>query len=93
MAGSGVNIRLKVIPNAPKSQVVGWRGRELTVKVTAPPVEGRANRELLRFLAEILGVSPADITILRGETSRRKTVQVAGITADQAGERLRPHLP
>ncbi|MGC9318747.1 MAG: DUF167 domain-containing protein [Armatimonadota bacterium] len=93
MADSAVSIHLKVIPNAPKNEIVGWRGRELTVKLTAPPVEGRANRELLRFLGEVLGVSPADIAILQGERSRQKTVRVAGITADQARERLRPHLP
>jgi uncharacterized protein (TIGR00251 family) len=92
MSGPGVKIPLKVIPNAPKSEVVGWRGDALTVKLTAPPLEGRANRELTRFLAEVLGVSPADITLLQGETARHKLVHVAGITAAEAQARLRPHL-
>lgn len=87
-----VKIPLKVIPNAPKDEVVGWRGGDLTVKITAPPVEGRANEHLRRYLARILGVSPADVTLLSGETSRRKSVQIAGISADEARARLKPHM-
>jgi len=87
-SGSGVRVTLKVIPNAPKNEVVGWRGEALAVKVAAPPIEGRANRELVKFLAAVLGVRPADVTILQGETSRNKTVHIAGISAAQARERL-----
>ncbi len=92
MAGAGVTIRLKVIPNAPKNQVVGWRGRELTVKLIAPPVEGQANRELRSYLAEVFGVPASDVTLLSGETSRHKQVHVARISAPDARERLKPHL-
>ena len=92
MAGAGVKVRLKVIPGAPRNEVVGWRGEELTVKLTAPPVEGRANRELCGFLAEVLGVSLADISLVHGESSRHKLVHIAGISAGEARERLKPHL-
>ncbi len=92
MAGAGVKVRLKVIPGAPRNEVVGWRGEELTVKLTAPPIEGRANRELYSFLAEVFAVSPADISLVHGETSRHKLVHVAGISADEARERLKPHV-
>lgn len=87
-----VNIPLKVIPGAPKDEVVGWRGGNLTVKITAPPLEGRANDHLCSYLAEVFGVSPADVTILSGETSRRKTVQVVGISANEARALLQPHI-
>lgn len=92
MAQGGVKIAVKVIPNAPHDEVVGWRGKVLTVKLTAPPVEGRANRELCSFLARVFGVSSADVSLLRGETSRHKTVHIAGISAAQARERLNAHL-
>lgn len=92
MSGPGVKIPLRVIPNAPRNEVAGWRGNALTIKLTAPPLEGRANRELVGFLARVLGVSPADVTLLRGETSREKLVHVAGLTAAEAQARLRPHL-
>ncbi len=92
MAGPGVKIRLKVIPNAPCNRVVGWRGDALTIKLTAPPLEGRANRELCGFLAEVLAVSPADVTLLQGETARHKLVHIAGITAAEARARLKSRL-
>ena len=87
-----VTIPLKVIPNAPKDEVVGWRGSDLTVKITAPPLDGRANDHLLRYLAEVFGVAPMDITLLSGQTSRRKTVQIEGLTAAEARAQLKPHL-
>ena len=92
MAGPGVKVKLKVIPNAPRNQVVGWRGDALTVKLTAPPLEGRANRELCGFLADVLGVSPADVSLLRGESARHKLVHIAGLSAAEAHARLKPHL-
>ena len=89
MSSSGVRVKLKIIPNAPRNQVLGWRGDALSVKVSAVPAQGKANRELCRFLADVLGVRAADITILEGETSRNKTVHIAGISAAQARDRLK----
>jgi uncharacterized protein (TIGR00251 family) len=89
---AAVRIPLKVIPGAPKDEVVGWRGKDLTVKITAPPVEGRANEHLRRYLAEVFGVSPVDVALVTGETSRRKIVQISGLSAAEAQVRLRPHL-
>jgi uncharacterized protein (TIGR00251 family) len=89
---SAVTIPLKVIPNAPKDEIVGWRGSDLTVKITAPPLDGRANDHLRRYLAEIFGVSAVDVEILSGETSRNKRVQVIGVSADEARSLLNPHM-
>ena len=89
---AAVTIPLKVIPNAPKDEVVGWRGSDLTIKITAPPLEGRANDHLCRYLAEIFNVSPVAVTLLAGETSRKKRVQIAGISAAEAQALLKPHL-
>lgn len=88
----GVRVKLKVIPNAPRNEVVRWSGGELTVKLVAPPVEGKANRELVKFLAKALGVSGRDVEILRGDTSRHKTVSIAGISATDAQERIKHAL-
>ncbi len=86
-----VTVNLKVIPNAPRSEVVGWRGGELTVKVAAAPRDGRANAELRDLLAEVFGVASSDVTILRGDTSRHKRVQILGIDAARARSRLQKH--
>mgnify|MGYP002623920059 FL=1 len=75
-----VTLDLQTTPNAPRSQIVGWVNGRLKVKVKAPAVEGKANAELLRFLAECFGVRPAAVTLVRGETARLKTVRIEGIT-------------
>ena len=88
----GIRVKLKVIPNAPRNEVVRWSGGELTLKLVAPPVEGKANRELVKFLAKLLGVAGRDVEILRGDTSRHKTVSVIGVSAADAQERIKRAL-
>jgi hypothetical protein len=72
-------LAIKAIPNAPRSEVVGWLGDALKVKVHAPPVEGRANAALCDFLAATLGLPRRAVTVLRGDTSRLKTVRIDGL--------------
>ena len=72
-------LELKTIPNAPRNEIVGWLGAALKVKVHAPALEGRANDELLGFLAEKLGLPRRAVTLLRGDKSRQKVVRIAGL--------------
>ncbi len=88
MSGSSCTLELKVIPNAPRNAVAGWLGAALKVKVHAPALEGRANDELLGFLAETLGVPRRDVTLLRGDKSRQKIVRIAGLDAAEVRRRL-----
>ena len=81
-------LELKTIPNAPRNEVVGWLGAALKVKVHAPALEGRANDELLGFLAEKLGLPRRAVTLLRGDKSRQKVVRIAGLDLDAAKARL-----
>jgi len=61
-------------------------GDRLKVSVNAPPVDGKANEAVQRVLAEIFGVPRSAVTILRGETGKRKTVRIAGVTAAVAAQ-------
>lgn len=81
-------LELKVIPNAPRNEVAGWLGTALKVKIHAPALEGRANDELLDFLAEKLGVPRRDVTLLRGDKSRQKVVRIAGLDDATVRRRL-----
>jgi len=58
-------------------EVAGTHGDALKMRLAAPPVEGKANAELLRFLAEVFGVPRRNVTLLRGELSRAKVVRIA----------------
>ncbi len=71
-------IRVRVIPNAKHSEVMGRVGSIVRVRVAAPAVDGRANEELLEFLAEYFGVNKRYVSILRGEKGKEKTVQIEG---------------
>lgn len=76
-----------VSPGASRTRVEGWRTdpdgtQRLRVRVAAPPDKGRANTAVVKLLAETLNVAPKDIEVVRGATSRAKTVQIAGPEAD-----------
>ena len=81
-------IAIKAIPNAPRSEVVGWLGDAIKIKVHAPPVEGRANEALCEFLAESLQLPRRAVTVQRGDTSRLKTVRIEGLSLAEVQARL-----
>lgn len=81
-------LEVLVQPRASRTRAVGEHDGRLKVQLAAPPVEGAANAALVEFLAEALRVRKSDVAILRGETGRRKTVRVAGVTAADAAAAL-----
>ena len=85
----GVTFAVKVVPRAARSQIEGWLGDALKVRLQAPPVEGKANAALIALLAEALAIGKGNVDIIRGETSRHKQVRVRGLSADQIQMRLR----
>jgi uncharacterized protein (TIGR00251 family) len=88
--GEEVLIDVRVIPRASKNEIVGWdeTGR-LRVRVTSPPVNGAANKALLKFLAGKLGVSGRRLRVSRGETSRHKTLALQGLRLEEVERILR----
>ena len=88
-SGGGVVLTLHVAPRAKRTEVVGLHGASLKLRLAAPPVDDKANRELLRFLADRLGVSNSAVRLVSGQTSREKRVAIAGVTADHAARSLR----
>jgi uncharacterized protein (TIGR00251 family) len=81
-------LAIKAIPNAPRSEIVGWLGDALKVKVHAPPVEGRANEVLCEFLAGQLALPRRALTVARGDTSRHKLVRIAGLSLAEVRNRV-----
>jgi uncharacterized protein (TIGR00251 family) len=81
-------VRLRAVPNARKSEIVGVHGDAIKVKVAAPALEGRANEALVEFIAEKLGVARRDVTLSSGEKSRDKVIAVEGLDEAEARKRL-----
>ena len=74
-----VRIEVRLQPRGSRDELLGTRDGVLGAKVTAPPVDGRANKALCRLIAKRVGVAPSRVSVVRGEKSREKLVRVEGI--------------
>jgi uncharacterized protein len=81
-------ISVRVLPRAARDEIGGERAGALLVRLTAPPVEGRANVALCRLLAKRLGVAADRVSVVRGHRSRDKVVRVDGLLEAEARRRL-----
>ena len=82
------SIKVKVHPRASTNKVVGYRGEVLHLRVTAPPVEGRANAAVVSLLAGVLGVAKSRVRVVQGHGSRDKMVAVESLTVDEVRHRV-----
>jgi uncharacterized protein (TIGR00251 family) len=80
---NGVYLAIKVQPRASKNEIGEPIGDELKIKVTAPPVDAAANQAVVELLAKALHLSRGSIQIVRGQTSRHKTIFLAGKTVEE----------
>lgn len=88
----GIILRLKVQPNARSSEIMGMEEGEpprLKIRLAAPPVDGKANKEVLSFVASELGIGKSSVRILRGEKDTHKDVLCEHVTEDQITNYLR----
>jgi len=85
MAAVHADIPIRLQPRARRSEVVGERAGALVVRVTAPPVDGKANAALCALVAKAAGVAPSRVQVVRGHTGRDKVVRVEG--AEEAAVR------
>jgi len=81
-------IRVRLTPRAAREQISAGDGGSYLVRVTAPPVDGRANDALCRLIARRAGVAPSRVTLLRGAKGREKVLAVEGIDDATLHERL-----
>jgi uncharacterized protein (TIGR00251 family) len=88
MPSARLAVRLQ--PRARTNEIVGERDGRLLVRVTAPPLDGRANEALCELLADRLNVPKTAVSVIRGGQSRDKLVQVVGLREDELGRRLSP---
>jgi uncharacterized protein len=84
----GASFAVKVQPRASKNALTGELGGGFKLALTAPPLEGRANRACVEFFANLLRVSGSSVTIASGQNSRRKVIRVAGLSAEEVRKRL-----
>ncbi len=78
----GVTITVKVVPASSKTALAGILDGALKVKIAAQPEKGKANRQLIEFMASALGIKKKDITITAGQTNPLKQLLIANLTLD-----------
>jgi uncharacterized protein len=84
----GVSLRVKVVPGASRSRVVGMLGDRLKLAVAAPPEDGKANKAVRELIAGILCVPTRDVAVSVGASNPQKTLMISGISPGQVVERL-----
>ena len=89
---NGIRLSAIIQPRSSKNEVTGINNNALKIRLTSPPVDGAANKTCIRFFSKLLGVSPSEITIVQGFSSRNKTIEVIGLTEKQFLEILKTKI-
>ena len=84
-----MELRVRVTARASRDELAGLRDGVLHVRVSAPPVDGKANQAVCRLIAKAIGVGRTSVRVVKGERSRDKVVEVDGVEAEAALRRLR----
>ena len=88
----GLLLPVRAVPRASKNEIQGVHGDALKIRLLAPPVDGKANQALIKFLSSALDISRSQISISAGETGRNKTVLITGLTKEELIKRIKPAL-
>tara|TARA_B100000470_G_scaffold149468_1_gene116249 strand:+ start:302 stop:598 length:297 start_codon:yes stop_codon:yes gene_type:complete len=89
---NGIRFSAIIQPRSSKNEVTGIFHNALKIRLTAPPVDGAANKACIRFFSKLLGVSPSEISIIQGFSSRNKTIEIIGLTEKQFREILKTKI-
>jgi len=88
ISGNEAKISLRVYPNASRNEMVGFTDGVLRVKVSTPPIRGKANKELITFLSRLLGGGRGSVNIIKGHTTRNKVVAIDSLSREEVMKRL-----
>lgn len=86
--GNGCRLSCLVVPRASRNALVAWHDGRLKVALAAPPVDGEANKALIKFMAEVLNVPKNNVSVASGLTGRRKTLAISQLTAQEVSIKL-----
>jgi uncharacterized protein (TIGR00251 family) len=93
MNEAAIFLKIHLLPRATRDEICGLHGDAIKVKVTAPPLEGKANKALQRFIAEKLNLASSQVEIMAGKRSREKILRISGISRAAVEKALGCTLP
>lgn len=76
---STLTLRCLIQPKASRDEIIGVQDERLKIRITAPPVDGKANAHLIRYLSDVLDLPRSRIELLNGDTGKRKTLRITGL--------------
>ncbi len=85
---TGLELHIRAMPRASKNEIQGLHDGALKIRLTTPPIDGKANQALIKFLSKTLHISKTQIELTQGETSRNKTLRISGLSKNELQERL-----
>lgn len=88
----GIRFSAYIQPRSSRNEISGLRDQALKIKLTSPPVDGEANKMVIKFLSKTLKLSPSRISIVAGTTSRNKTISIKGLDEDSLMTKLKPFI-
>ncbi len=88
MSSKDCFLAIKVVPNASKTEIVGWLGEALKVRLQAVPEDGKANKVLLKLMSKTLGINRAQVMLESGDFSPIKRIRLRGLTELEVAKRL-----
>jgi hypothetical protein len=83
-----IRLHIFIQPKSSKNEIVGPHNGLLKIKITAPPVDGKANEGLIEFLSDYFDIPKRNLILVRGETGRKKTLELRGISLEQVHLKL-----
>jgi uncharacterized protein (TIGR00251 family) len=93
MEQAAITLKVHLLPRASQEGIVGMHGDAIKIKVTAPPLNGKANKALTRFIAKKLNISSSQVEIIAGQRSREKLLRITGISRAAVEKALGISLP
>lgn len=88
----GILVHLIVTPGSSRSDIIGLHDERLKIAIKSPPTDGKANKELVRFLCNVMGIAKKSIAIIKGQNSRRKSIIITALSYKESIEILQPLL-
>jgi hypothetical protein len=84
----GIELSVIVVPRSSRCEIAGIHNNALRIKLTSPPVDNEANVQCCDFIAKQLGIAKRQVLIIRGNTSRKKVVKIAGVTESEVRRKM-----
>ena len=89
ITGNDIVIKVKIVPGSSKNKIVGVYNDALKISITAPPVEGKANKKCIAYLAKYFDISKSKIEIILGQTSKNKLIKIYDISQEEFLDKIR----